>query len=175
GDRNRLQHRAQRARAEDQPGFDRIPPLARGAVSAAIAAGAGVTGIRSVILGCGGYLPEKVLTNADLAKLVDTSDEWIEQRTGIRERHVVSNGEVTSDLATAAARRALTDAGLDPADIDLIVLATTTPDCTFPAAAVTVQEKLGMTNGAAFDLQAVCSGFVYALTTADAMIKAGQA
>jgi 3-oxoacyl-[acyl-carrier-protein] synthase-3 len=134
-----------------------------------------VTGIRSVVLGCGGYLPEKVLTNADLAKIVETSDEWIEQRTGIRERHIVANGELTSDLATEAARRALADAKLEPADIDLIVLATTTPDSTFPASAVTVQEKLGMTTGAAFDLQAVCSGFVYALTTTDALIKAGQA
>jgi 3-oxoacyl-[acyl-carrier-protein] synthase-3 len=133
-----------------------------------------VTGIRSVILGSGGYLPEKVLTNADLARVVATSDEWIEQRTGIRERHVVSNGELTSDLAAEAARRALDDARLGPADIDLIVLATTTPDFTFPASAVTVQEKLGMTHGAAFDLQAVCSGFVYALATTDAMLKAGQ-
>jgi len=134
-----------------------------------------VTAVRSVVLGCGGYLPEKILTNADLARIVDTSDEWIEQRTGIRERHVVANGEMTSDLATHAARRALANAGLEPGDIDLIVLATTTPDSTFPAAAVTVQEKLGMTTGAAFDLQAVCSGFVYALATTDALIKAGQA
>jgi 3-oxoacyl-[acyl-carrier-protein] synthase-3 len=134
-----------------------------------------VTGIRSVVLGCGGYLPEKVLTNADLSKIVETSDEWIEQRTGIRERHVVANGELTSDLAAAAARRALADAGLEARDIDLIVLATTTPDHTFPASAVTVQDKLGITSGAAFDLQAVCSGFVYALATTDAMLKAGQA
>jgi 3-oxoacyl-[acyl-carrier-protein] synthase-3 len=134
-----------------------------------------VTAIRSVVLGCGGYLPKKVLTNADLTKIVDTSDEWIEQRTGIRERHVVANGELTSDLGAEAARRALANAGLVPSDIDLIVLATSTPDYTFPASAVTIQEKLGMTNGAAFDLQAVCSGFVYALAVTDAMIKAGQA
>ncbi len=134
-----------------------------------------MTEVRSVVLGTGGYLPEKVLTNADIAKLVDTSDEWIEQRTGIRERHVAADGEVTSDLAVAAARRALADAQLTPADIDLIVLATTTPDNTFPASAVTVQEKLGMTHGAAFDVQAVCSGFVFALATTDALIKAGQA
>jgi 3-oxoacyl-[acyl-carrier-protein] synthase-3 len=134
-----------------------------------------VTGIRSVVLGCGGYLPEKVLTNADLTKIVATSDEWIEQRTGIRERHVARDGELTSDLGAEAARRALANAGLAPSDIDLIVLATSTPDYTFPASAVTIQHKLGMTNGAAFDLQAVCSGFVYALATTDALIKAGQA
>jgi len=133
-----------------------------------------VTEIRSVVLGCGGYLPDKVLTNADLARLVDTSDEWIHQRTGIRERHVVQDGEMTSDLAVAAARRALDNAGLKATDIDLIVLATTTPDNTFPATAVTVQERLGITGGAAFDLQAVCSGFVYALATTDAMLKAGH-
>jgi 3-oxoacyl-[acyl-carrier-protein] synthase-3 len=127
------------------------------------------------VLGCGAYLPRKVLTNADLARLVDTSDEWIYQRTGIRERHIVENGEMTSDLAAEAARRALADAGLTVADIDLIVLATTTPDSTFPASAVAVQEKLGMHHGAAFDLQAVCSGFVFALATTDALIKAGQA
>ncbi|MEX0852044.1 MAG: beta-ketoacyl-ACP synthase III [Bauldia sp.] len=130
--------------------------------------------VRSVILGTGGYLPETVLTNDDLAKMVDTSDEWIWQRTGIRQRHVV-NGEFTSDLAAAAARRALDDAGLTVADIDMIVLATSTPDNTFPAAAVTVQQKLGMNHGAAFDVQAVCSGFVYALATTDALIRAGQA
>ena len=131
--------------------------------------------LRSVVLGAGGYLPEKVLTNDDLAKLVDTSDAWIRQRTGIAERHVAADGELTSDLATAAARQALDRAGVAAADIDLIVLATSTPDNTFPASAVTVQEKLGMTTGAAFDVQAVCSGFVFALTTTDAMIRAGQA
>jgi 3-oxoacyl-[acyl-carrier-protein] synthase-3 len=121
------------------------------------------------------YLPSKVLTNEALSKLVDTSDEWIVQRTGINERHVAADGELTSDLGAAAARMALDDAGLSVADIDLILVATATPDYTFPAAAVTVQAKLGMTHGAAFDLQAVCSGFIFGLTTADAMIKAGQA
>ena len=131
--------------------------------------------VRSVILGVGGYLPEKVLTNAELAQMVDTSDDWITQRTGIKERRIAAKGELTSDLAAAAARAALGNAGTDIADIDMIVLATSTPDNTFPAAAVTVQEKLGMTHGAAFDIQAVCSGFVFALTQADALIKVGQA
>ena len=131
--------------------------------------------LRSVVLGVGGYVPEKIVTNDDLAKLVDTSDAWIRQRTGIAERHVAADGELTSDLAVAAARRALDDAGVTIDEIDLIVMATATPDNTFPAAAVTVQEKLGMTRGAAFDVQAVCSGFVYALTTTDALIRAGHA
>ena len=122
-----------------------------------------VSVLRSVVLGSGGYLPAKVLTNDDLSKMVDTSDEWIIQRTGIRERHIAADGELTSDLGAEAARRALADAGLTAADIDLIVVATATPDNTFPAAAVTVQEKLGMTHGAAFDVQAVCSGFVFGL------------
>jgi 3-oxoacyl-[acyl-carrier-protein] synthase-3 len=134
-----------------------------------------VTSVRSVIVGCGSYLPERVLTNAELSTKVDTSDEWITQRTGIRERHIAAPGEFTSDLGTAAARAALADAGLTPADIDLIVLATSTPDNTFPATAVAIQEKLGMRHGAAFDMQAVCSGFVYALTTTDAMLRAGLA
>ena len=131
--------------------------------------------LRSVILGSGDYLPAKVMTNADLSKMVDTTDEWITQRTGIKERHVAADGELTSDLGAEAARRALADAGLTVADIDLIVVATATPDNTFPAAAVTVQQKLGMTHGAAFDVQAVCSGFLFALATADAMIKTGPA
>ncbi len=131
--------------------------------------------IRSVILGSGGYLPARVLTNGDLAQIVDTSDEWITQRTGIKERHIAAEGELTSDLAVRAAERAMADAGVSIADIDLIVLATATPDYTFPASAVTVQDKLGMHHGAAFDVQAVCSGFLYALTSADAMIRAGQA
>jgi 3-oxoacyl-[acyl-carrier-protein] synthase III len=134
-----------------------------------------VSEIRSVILGSGGYLPAKVLTNDELSRIVDTSDEWITQRTGIKERHIAADGEMTSDLAVHAAREALEDAKLSTSDIDLIVVATATPDYTFPAAAVTVQEKLGMHHGAAFDVQAVCSGFLYALTSADAMIKAGQA
>ena len=132
-----------------------------------------VTVIRSVVLGCGGYLPRHVLTNLDLARKVDTSDEWITQRTGIRERRIAAPGELTSDLALAAAREALAAAALDPQSIDLIVLATSTPDQTFPAAAVSVQAGLGITHGAAFDLQAVCSGFVYALATVDALLKAG--
>jgi 3-oxoacyl-[acyl-carrier-protein] synthase-3 len=134
-----------------------------------------VTAIRSVVVGCGSYLPEKTLTNRDLAELVETSDNWIVQRTGIRQRHVAADGELTSDLGTAAARRAIEDAGLAAADIDLIVLATATPDSTFPATAVAVQDKLGIVGGAAFDIQAVCSGFIFALATADSMIKNGLA
>jgi 3-oxoacyl-[acyl-carrier-protein] synthase III len=132
-----------------------------------------VTMTRSVILGCGSYLPARVLTNADLAKTVDTSDEWIVQRTGIRQRHIAAQGEVTSDLAIKAARAALDHAGVDPQTIDLIVLGTSTPDNTFPAAAVAVQAGLGIHHGAAFDLQAVCSGFVFSLATADALLKTG--
>ncbi|MBB5754773.1 beta-ketoacyl-ACP synthase 3 [Prosthecomicrobium pneumaticum] len=131
--------------------------------------------IRSVVEGLGSYLPERVLKNAELAQKVDTSDDWIVQRTGIRERHIAAEGELTSDLAVHAAERALADAGRTVADIDLIVVATTTPDDTFPSTAVTVQRKLGMTHGAAFDIQAVCSGFIYGLSTADAMIRAGVA
>ena len=128
---------------------------------------------RSVILGCGSYLPAQVLTNEDLARKVDTSDEWIVQRTGIHERRIAAPGEFTSDLAVHAARSALAHAKVDAQSIDLIVLATSTPDNTFPASAVAVQEKLGITRGAAFDLQAVCSGFVYALATADSLLKSG--
>ena len=128
---------------------------------------------RSVVLGVGSYLPAKVLSNAELERLVETSDEWIVQRTGIRERHIAAAGEMTSDLAAAAARDALRDAGLDASDIDLIVLGTSTPDNTFPATAVAVQDKLGIRKGAAFDLQAVCSGFVFALATADNFLKSG--
>jgi 3-oxoacyl-[acyl-carrier-protein] synthase-3 len=134
-----------------------------------------VTVLRSVVLGSGSYLPQKVLTNADLSQMVDTSDAWITQRTGIKQRHIAAEGELTSDLGVKAAEQALASAELSVADIDLIVMATATPDNTFPAAAVTVQEKLGMNHGAAFDVQAVCSGFLFALTSADAMIKAGQA
>jgi len=133
-----------------------------------------VSVVRSVVLGCGSYLPQRVLTNQELAKTVDTSDKWIVQRTGIRERHVAAPGEHTSDLALAAARAALADARIDPQTIDLIVLATSTPDNTFPATAVSVQAGLGLTHGAAFDLQAVCSGFVYALATADGMLRMGS-
>ncbi|HVY20229.1 MAG TPA: beta-ketoacyl-ACP synthase III [Bauldia sp.] len=134
-----------------------------------------MTAVRSVVLGSGAYLPKKILTNADLTKIVDTSDEWIQQRTGIRERHIAADGELTSDLAANAARQAMAAANLGPDDIDMIVMATATPDNTFPAAAVTVQEKLGITRGSAFDVQAVCSGFVYGLSTADAMLRAGHA
>ncbi len=130
----------------------------------------------SRILGTGGYLPARILTNADLEKLVDTNDQWIVDRTGIRERHIAADGEFTSDLATAAARAALEAANLAAHDIDLLLVATTTPDLVFPSTACIVQSKLGMTNGKpAFDLQAVCSGFVYALSVADQFIKGGAA
>src|SRR5258705_13738869 len=129
--------------------------------------------IRSVVLGCGSYLPSRVLTNAELAKTVDTSDEWIVQRTGIHERRIAAPGELTSDLSLAAARSALAHAKVDAQSIDLIVLATSTPDHTFPASAVSVQAGLGITQGAAFDLQAVCSGFVYALATVDGLLRTG--
>jgi 3-oxoacyl-[acyl-carrier-protein] synthase-3 len=132
-----------------------------------------VTVMRSVVLGCGSYLPSRVLTNADLAKKVATSDEWIAQRTGIRERRIAADGQLTSDLAVHAARAALANAKIDAQSIDLIVLATSTPDNTFPASAVTVQAGLGINHGAAFDLQAVCSGFVYALATTDALLRTG--
>ena len=132
-----------------------------------------MTAIRSVVLGCGSYLPERILTNAELASRIDTSDEWIVQRTGIRERHVAAEGEFTSHLAIKAARAALHHARLDAQAIDLIVLATSTPDNTFPATAVAVQDGLGIHHGAAFDLQAVCSGFVFALATADNFLRAG--
>ncbi|MFA5123133.1 beta-ketoacyl-ACP synthase III [Zavarzinia sp.] len=130
--------------------------------------------VRSLLLGCGAYLPERVLTNAELASKVATDDEWIVARTGIRQRHIAAEGECTSDLATAAARRALEAAERDAKDIDLVILATATPDYTFPATATTVQANLGIHQGAAFDIQAVCSGFIYALATADNFLKAGQ-
>ncbi len=130
----------------------------------------------SRILGTGAYLPAHVLTNADLEKMVDTTDQWIVERTGIRERHIAAEGELTSDLAVHAARGALDAAGLAPDDIDLLLIATTTPDLVFPSTACIVQSKLGMTNGKpAFDLQAVCSGFVYALSVADQFIRTGVA
>ncbi|MCA6120691.1 ketoacyl-ACP synthase III [Bradyrhizobium sp. WSM 1704] len=133
-----------------------------------------MTAIRSVVLGCGSYLPERVLTNAELASRIDTSDDWIVQRTGIRERHIAADGEFTSHLAIKAAQAALADAGIDAQSIDLIVVATSTPDNTFPATAVAVQHGLGINHGVAFDLQAVCSGFVFALTTADNFLRAGS-
>ena len=129
--------------------------------------------LRTVVKGCGGYLPERVLTNEDLAKVVDTTDDWIATRTGIKERRIAGKGDLTSTMGTAAARAAIEDAGLKPEDIDLIILATSTPDQTFPATAVTIQADLGITHGAAFDVQAVCSGFVFALTTADNYLKSG--
>ena len=128
---------------------------------------------RSVILGCGSYLPAQILTNSDLARKVDTSDDWIVQRTGIHERHIAAPGEWTSHMAVHAAKAALAHAKVDAQSIDLIVLATSTPDNTFPASAVSVQAALGITHGAAFDLQAVCSGFVFALATADSLLKSG--
>ncbi|MDJ0895715.1 MAG: beta-ketoacyl-ACP synthase III [Alphaproteobacteria bacterium] len=131
--------------------------------------------IRSKIIGCGGYLPGEPVTNQTLASWVDTTDDWIVQRTGIRQRHIAADDELTSDLALAAARQALEDAEIDGAEVDAVVLATTTPDQTFPATATRVQSQLGMLNGFAFDVQAVCAGFVYALAVADNFIKAGQA
>ena len=133
-----------------------------------------MTCIRSVVAGCGSYLPERVVTNDDLAKFVDTTDEWIVSRSGIHQRHLAAEGELTSDLGLAAAQAALENAGLTVDDIDLIVMATTTPDDTFPATATKIQMKLGMHHGAAFDIQAVCSGFVYAMSVADNFIKTGQ-
>jgi 3-oxoacyl-[acyl-carrier-protein] synthase III len=128
---------------------------------------------RSVVLGCGSYLPSRVLTNGELAETVETSDDWIVQRTGIHERRIAATGEVTSDLALHAAKAAIAHAKVDAQSIDLIVLATSTPDHTFPASAVSVQAGLGITQGAAFDLQAVCSGFVYALATVDGLLRTG--
>jgi 3-oxoacyl-[acyl-carrier-protein] synthase-3 len=130
---------------------------------------------RAVIVGTGSYLPERVLTNADLAARVDTSDAWIVERTGIRQRHIAADGEATSDLGVAAARRALDMAGLTADDVDLVIVATATPDQTFPACATVIQHKLGMTRGVAFDVAAVCSGFLFALSVADAMLVTGAA
>ena len=134
-----------------------------------------MTGARSRILGCGSYLPERVLSNDELAAQIETSNDWIVTRTGIQRRHIAAEGEFTSDLAAEAARRALAHAGIGTADVDLIVVATSTPDDTFPATATQVQAKLGLATGAAFDVQAVCSGFVFALAVADNFIRAGQA
>jgi 3-oxoacyl-[acyl-carrier-protein] synthase-3 len=129
--------------------------------------------LRSVVLGCGSYLPSRVLTNSELAQKVDTSDDWIVQRTGIHERRIAAAGEATSDMGINAAKAALAHAKIEAGAIDLIVLATSTPDNTFPASAVSVQAGLGITQGAAFDLQAVCSGFVFGLATADSLLRAG--
>jgi 3-oxoacyl-[acyl-carrier-protein] synthase-3 len=133
-----------------------------------------VTQLRSVVLGCGSYLPARVLSNDELAQSVQTTDEWIVQRTGIRERHIAAPGEMTSDLALHAARAAIANAHIEAGTIDLIILATSTPDQTFPATAVTVQHGLGISQGVAFDLQAVCSGFVFALSVADSMLRCGS-
>ena len=130
--------------------------------------------IRSAVTGVGSFLPEQVVTNDDLAKFVDTTDEWIVERTGIRKRHRARDDEPTSDLATEAARRALADAGKTAADVDMIIVATTTPDMTFPATASIVQRKIGAPVCIAFDVQAVCSGFVYALSVADGFVARGQ-
>ncbi len=129
--------------------------------------------MRSVVLGCGSYLPSRVVTNAELSGMVDTSDEWITQRTGIRERRIAADGETTSDMGIKAARAALAAAGVDAQSIDLIVLATSTPDNPFPASPVVIQAGPGLHQGAAFDLQAVCSGFVFSLTTVDSLLRAG--
>jgi len=133
-----------------------------------------MTGIYSRIIGTGSYLPEKILTNSDLATSVDTSDEWIQQRTGIRQRHIAADNEFASDLALQAARRALDMAGITADKLDLVIVATTTPDMVFPSTACILQSKLGIKGMPAFDVQAVCSGFVYALTTADQFMRSGQ-
>jgi len=129
---------------------------------------------RSEIIGCGSYLPERVVTNAELSAKLDTTDEWITTRTGIRQRHLAADGELTSDLALKAAERALENANIPASEVDMVVLATTTPDNTFPATATKVQDKLGIVNGAAFDVQAVCSGFIYGMAIADNFIKTSQ-
>jgi 3-oxoacyl-[acyl-carrier-protein] synthase-3 len=131
--------------------------------------------IRARVIGIGSCLPSNIVTNDDLAKRMDTSDEWIRERTGIRQRHIALPGEKTSDLALGAARAALIDAGIDAGEVDIIICATTTPDESFPATATIVQSRLGMAHGAAFDLQAVCSGFIYGLSVADSMIRTGAA
>jgi 3-oxoacyl-[acyl-carrier-protein] synthase III len=130
--------------------------------------------LRSVVLGLGSYLPKRIVSNLDLEKSLDTTDEWIVQRTGIRQRHVASEEEPTSQLGLYAAKAALADAGLKASDLDLVIVATSTPDFTFPAVATQIQAALGMTNGAAFDLQAVCTGFVFALATADKFLTSGS-
>jgi len=131
--------------------------------------------LRSRVLGCGSYLPEKIVSNDDLPSELETSDEWIRERTGIRQRHIAAEGQFCSDLAYQAARQALEHAGVEASEVDLLVLATATPDNTFPATATKVQALLGMTGGAAFDIQAVCAGFIYGLAVADNFLKCGQA
>ncbi len=129
---------------------------------------------KSEIIGCGSYLPKRLVTNSELTNKIDTTDEWIETRTGIRQRYLAADGELTSDIATKAAEKALEHAKVNATDVDMVILATTTPDNTFPATATTVQHRLGMTTGAAFDIQAVCSGFVFGMSVADNFIKSGQ-
>lgn len=131
--------------------------------------------LRTIILSCGSYLPARAVTNHDLEKIMDTSDEWIVQRTGIRQRHIAAEGETTADMAIAAGERALKASGLTGADIDGVIVATSTPDTTFPSVAVKVQAALGIKTGPSFDVQAVCAGFVYALTVADSLIRTGAA
>src|SRR6478609_8060711 len=131
--------------------------------------------IRARVIGAGACLPSNIVTNDDLAKKMDTSDEWIQGRTGIKQRHIALPGEKTSDLAVGAARAALADAGIDAGELDMIICATTTPDESFPATATIVQSRLGMAHGAAFDLQAVCSGFIYGMSVADSLIRTGAA
>lgn len=131
--------------------------------------------IRSIVLGSGSYLPPKIVTNDDLSKIVETSDEWIVERTGIRHRHIADEGITTSDLAVEASIQALSNSSINARDIDMVIVATTTPDETFPSVASKVQARLGMEHGASFDLQAVCSGFVYGLSVADSLIRCGQA
>ncbi len=133
-----------------------------------------MTVTRSIVLGCGSYLPERIVTNAELAARIETTDEWIVQRTGIRQRHIAADGEFTSHLGLKAAQAALKDAGVDAQSIDLIIVATSTPDNTFPATSVEIQNGLGINHGVAFDLQAVCSGFVFALSTADKFLRSGS-
>ena len=130
---------------------------------------------QSILRGVGSYLPEKILTNSDLEETIDTTDEWIKERTGISQRHVAAQNEYTSDLAVIAAKSALSNAEMSTQDIDLIIVATTTPDYTFPSTATIVQKKLGIKHGAAFDIQAVCSGFIYGMSIADSMLKSGSA
>jgi len=134
-----------------------------------------MTGPRTVIKGVGGYLPDHVMTNDEIARSLDTSDEWIRERTGIGQRHIAADGQTTSDLGQIAARNALQDAGMKAQDIDLIIVATATPDFTFPATATIIQKELGIEHGAAFDIQAVCSGFIYGMSVADAMLRVGPA
>jgi 3-oxoacyl-[acyl-carrier-protein] synthase-3 len=130
---------------------------------------------QSILRGVGSYLPEKIITNKDLEETIDTTDEWIKERTGISQRHVAAQNEYTSDLAVIAAKSALSNAEMSTQDIDLIIVATTTPDYTFPSTATIVQKKLGIKHGAAFDIQAVCSGFIYGMSIADSMLKSGSA